>query len=154
MNFIKGVSKLVNNSIELNTLKNQRDDLRKKLDHQNMLLNDYDNNIQLLHLIETNIQNNQLLMNGIEKQFINNNINLVFNETLEQFQSKNDNQLILSLYKTYILLLQINDDNNKTIAIIKPSISNNKPFYEKNITDLRNQIERINEKLKVVRGIK
>jgi hypothetical protein len=146
MNFInKGL-----NSVELNTLKDQREKIKVQINQIKYLLLNYEIKHELKSVIEDNISNNEKTISNIRAQFLSKNIEL--NITLGEFNNKYSDPYLQYLFQSFLSLQNTIKTNKTLINNIKTVVDVEKKVYETKLSDYETELVDVNKKLDIVRS--
>ena len=151
MDFLKKSISTIDNAIEINKLKSDRDDLNGKLSKITDNLKKYDLQLELKQIIEYNIQSNLHTMIGIKKQLYLDNIEIIETVSIEEFSKKHPNPYFINLFQLYNNLLVSQNVLQLSIDEISSHINIDKNTYQIKKEELESKLETINTKLKKVR---
>lgn len=152
MDFLTKGFNTISNAVEINTLKSDRDELRKKKDEFTNKLNKYNNQIILKTIIENNIESNNKTITNLREQFIAGNIDFQNGGTFDEFILKySNNSYAICLYKLYLSLNSSNEILKVTNDEISKDISIDREIYVNKINEIDEQIKKVNNKLEKVR---
>jgi hypothetical protein len=152
MDFLKKSISTIDNAIEINKLKSDREDLTNKILKITDNLKKYDCQIEMKLVIESNIHANMNTIAGLKKQFFLDNIETPENYTVEEFSIKYNNPYFIKLFQLYNNLLESNGVLHISLNEINSHININKTTYQTKKDDLDKQLEGVNAKLKKVRN--
>jgi hypothetical protein len=151
MDFIKKSISTIDNAIEINKLKSDRDELNDKLAKLTDKIKKYDSQIELKQIIELNIQSNTNTMIGIKQQLFLDNIEISEKCTIEEFSVNHNNPYFINLFKLYTNLLASQKVLQTSIDEICSHINIDKSTYHVKKVELEALLENVNAKLKKVR---
>jgi hypothetical protein len=151
MEFLKKSITTIDNAIEINKLKSERDDINDKLSKITDKLKQYDCQLELKNVIEANVLSNTNTMISIKKQFFLDNIEITENCSIEEFTSKHNNPYFINLFKLYSNLLASQKVLQTSIDEISSHINIDKQTYQVKKDELDKDLEKVNTKLKKVR---
>lgn len=152
MDFLKKSISTIDNAIEINKLKSDRDELNGKLSKITEKLKKYDSQLELKQIIEFNIQSNTNTMISIKQQLFLDNIEITDKTTIEEFSVKYNNAYFINLFKLYSNLLSSQKVLQTSITEIDSHINIDKTTYISKKEELDKEIETVNNKLKKVRN--
>ena len=152
MDFLKKSISTIDNAIEINQLKNEREELNKKIITIIDKLKKYDSQIELKQFIELNIQSNENTITCIKQQLFLNNIEITTTTTSEDFLLKHNNPFFVNLFQLYNNLLQSQKVMQSALCEIGLIINIDKNVYLQKKEELDKQLETLNIKLNKVRG--
>lgn len=151
MNFLKKSLNTVSNAFEINSLKEERNDINNQIKKLNEQIKKYERSFELKQMLQQNITSNDQSIGLIRTYFINETINLDGIDNFEQFSAKYNDKTIQQMYKTFNSL-QINNKSIKLmIQEIDALIAVDKTIYQNKINDLETKLLSINDKLNKVR---
>lgn len=154
MDFLKKSISTIDNAIEINKLKSDRDELNNKLSKISDKLKKYDCQLELKQILELNICSNTNTMISIKKQLFLDNIEITeITEklTIEEFSLKHANPYVINLFKLYTNLLASQKVLQVSIDDISSNINIDKNTYQTKKDELETQLETVNTKLRKVR---
>ena len=151
MDFLKKSISTIDNAIEINKLKSERDELNDKLSKITDKLKKYDCQLELKNVIDANVLSNTNTMISIKKQLFLDNIEITENCTIEEFTVKHNNPYFINLFKLYSNLLASQKVLQSSIDEISSHINIDKQTYHVKKEELDKELEKINNKLKKVR---
>ena len=151
MDFLKKSISTIDNAIEINKLKSERDELNDKLSKITDKLKQYDCQLELKNVIDINVLSNTNTMISIKKQLFLDNIEITENCTIEEFTVKHNNPYFINLFKLYSNLLASQKVLQASIDEISSHINIDKQTYQVKKEELDKELEKVNTKLKKVR---
>jgi prefoldin subunit 5 len=152
MDFLKKSISTIDNAIEINKLKDEREDLTKKRTKITDKLKKYDRQIELKNIVYSNIQSNENTIAGIKEHLFLDNVEITDKTTVEEFSLKySDNSYFINLFQLYNNLLNSQKVLLATLNEIGSIINIDKTIYETKKVELDKQIETVNSKLNKVR---
>ena len=151
MDFLKKSISTIDNAIEINKLKSERDELNDKLSKITDKLKQYDCQLELKNVIDINVLSNTNTMISIKKQLFLDNIEITENCTVEEFLVKHNNPYFINLFKLYSNLLASQKVLQASIDEISSHINIDKQNYQVKKEELDKELEKVNTKLKKVR---
>ena len=151
MDFLKKSISTIDNAIEINKLKSDRDDLNNKLSTITQKLKKYDSQLEFKQIIEFNIQSNTNTMISIKQQLFLDNIEITDKTTIEEFSVKYNNPYSINLFKLYSNLLASQKVLQASIDEIETHVNIDKTTYIVKKDEIEKELESVNTKLKKVR---
>ena len=152
MDFLKKSISTIDNAIEINKLKDEREDLTKKRTKITDKLKKYDRQIELKNIVYSNIQSNENTIAGIKEHLFLDNVEITDKTTVEEFSLKySDNSYFINLFQLYNNLLNSQKVLLATLNEIGSIINIDKTIYETKKVELDKQIDTLNLKLNKVR---
>jgi len=152
MDFLKKGISTIDNAIEINKLKDERENLTKKRNNMADKLKKYDRQIELKNIVYSNIQSNENTVAGIKEHLFLDNVEITDKTTVEEFSLKyTDNPYFINLFQLYTNLLNSQKVLLATLNEIGSIINIDKTIYETKKVELDKQIENVNNKLSKVR---
>ena len=151
MDFLKKSISTIDNAIEINKLKSDRDELNNKLSKITDKLKKYDSQIELKQVIEFNIQSNANTIISIKQQLFLDNIEITDKTTADEFSIKHPNPYFINLFQLYNNLLASQTVLQTSLNEICSIINIDKTTYLVKKDELDKEIEANNAKLKKVR---
>jgi hypothetical protein len=152
MDFLKKSISTIDNAIEINKLKDERENLTKKRNILADKLKKYDRQIELKNIVYSNIQSNENTIAGIKQHLFLDNVEITDKTTVEEFSLKySDNSYFISLFQLYNNLLNSQKVLLVTLNEIGSIINIDKTIYETKMVELDKQIDTVNNKLNKVR---
>ena len=151
MDFLKKSISTIDNAIEINKLKSERDDLNDKLSKITDKLKQYDCQLELKNIIQSNVLSNTNTMLSIKKQLFLENIEITETCTIDEFTAKHNNSYFINLFKLYSNLLASQKILQSSIDEISSHINIDKETYQVKKDELDKDLENVNTKLKKVR---
>ena len=151
MDFLKKSISTIDNAIEINKLKSDRDELNNKLSKITDKLKKYDSQIELKQVIEFNIQSNVNTIISIKQQLFLDNIEITDKTTADEFSIKHPNPYFINLFQLYNNLLVSQTVLQTSLNEICSIINIDKTTYLVKKDELDKEIEANNAKLKKVR---
>jgi prefoldin subunit 5 len=152
MDFLKKSISTIDNAIEINKLKDEREDLTKKRTKITDKLKKYDRQIELKNIVYSNIQSNENTIAGIKEHLFLDNVEITDKTTVEEFSLKySDHSYFINLFQLYNNLLNSQKVLLATLNEIGSIINIDKTIYETKKVELDKQIETVNSKLNKVR---
>lgn len=151
MEFLKKSISTLDNAIEINQLKNEREELNKKIKNITDKLKKYDSQIELKQFIELNVQSNENTITCIKQQLFLNNIEITTKTTSEEFLLKHNNPYFINLFQLYNNLLESQKVMQSSLHEIGLIINIDKTIYLQKKEELDKQLESVNTKLNKVR---
>ena len=152
MDFLKKSISTIDNAIEINQFKNEREELNKKIKNITDKLKKYDSQIELKQFIELNVQSNENTITCIKQQLFLNNIEITTKTTSEEFLLQHNNPYFINLFQLYNNLLQSQKVMQSSLHEIGLIINIDKTIYLQKKEELDKQLETVNTKLNKVRG--
>ena len=152
MDFLKKSISTIDNAIEINKLKSEREELTAKIEKLSEKLKKYDFQLELKLIIEANIQVNMNTIAGLKKQFFLDNIETPDKYTLAEFSIKHDSPYLIKLFQLYNNLLETDGILMASLNEINSHINIGKATYQTKKDDLDKKLEVVNAKLKKVRN--
>ena len=151
MDFLKKSISTIDNAIEINKLKSERDDLNDKLSKITDKLKQYDCQLELKNIIQSNVLSNTNTMLSIKNQLFLENIQITETCTIDEFKAKHNNSYFINLFKLYSNLLASQKILQSSIDEISSHINIDKETYQVKKDELDKDLENVNTKLKKVR---
>ena len=152
MDFLKKSISTIDNAIEINKLKDEKEDLTKKRNNLIDKIQKYDRKIELKKIVYSNIQSNENTIASIKEHLFLDNVEITDKTTLEDFSIKyGDNPYFMNLFQLYNNLLNSQKVLLVTLNEIGSIINIDKTIYETKKVELDKQIENVNNKLSKVR---
>ena len=151
MDFLKKSISTIDNAIEINKLKSERDELNDKLSKITDKLKQYDCQLELKNIIQSNVLSNTNTMLSIKKQLFLENIEITETCTIDEFTAKHNNSYFINLFKLYSNLLASQKILQSSIDEISSHINIDKETYQVKKDELDKDLENVNTKLKKVR---
>ena len=152
MDFLKKGISTIDNAIEINKLKDERENLTKKRNNMADKIKKYDRQIELKNIVYSNIQSNENTIAGIKEHLFLDNVEITDKTTIEEFSLKYaDNLYLINLFQLYTNLLNSQKMLLATLNEIGSIINIDKTIYETKKVELDKQIENVNNKLSKVR---
>jgi hypothetical protein len=151
MNFLKNPLSSISNAVEINTLKSERDKLNKEKKELEYICDKHNDQTLLKQNIDSSqiIQSNNNIISSLRTLFVKSNIN--YDIGFEEFAVSNTDQDILMYKRLYDQLVQTNKTIEDSIKHLDKNVCISKEIYSEKITNLDEQIEKVNGKLRVVR---
>jgi hypothetical protein len=152
MDFLKKSISTIDNAIEINKLKDERENLTKKRNNLADKLKKYDRQIELKNIVYSNIQSNENTVAGTKEHLFLDNVEITDKTTIDEFSLKHgDNPYLINLFQLYNNLLNSQKVLLATLNEIGSIINIDKTIYETKKVELDKQIENVNNKLSKVR---
>jgi hypothetical protein len=152
MDFLKKGISTIDNAIEINKLKDERENLTKKRNNMADKIKKYDRQIELKNIVYSNIQSNENTVAGIKEHLFLDNVEITDKTTVEEFSLKYaNNPYFINLFQLYTNLLNSQKVLLATLNEIGSIINIDKTIYETKKEELDKQIENVNNKLSKVR---
>jgi uncharacterized protein YPO0396 len=152
MDFLKKSISTIDNAIEINKLKSEREEVTAKIAKLSEKLKKYDFQLELKLIIEANIQANMNTIAGLKKQFFLDNIEPPEKYTLAEFSIKHDSPYLIKLFQLYNNLLETDGILMASLNEINSHINIGKATYQTKKDELDKKLEVVNAKLKKVRN--
>jgi hypothetical protein len=152
MDFINKSIKTIGNAVEINTLKSDRDELRKKKEQYVNKLKKYTLLVDMKNTIQNNINSNEATLNSIRQYFVILNIDKDIKLTKEEFYIKYPNSSdIVSLFNLYNTTNNTKLEFINTLEEINKETSVSQEVYQQKIDEIDNELKKVNTKLDKVR---
>jgi hypothetical protein len=152
MDFLKKSISTIDNAIEINKLKDEKEELTKKRNNLIDKIQKYDRQIELKKIVYSNIQSNENTIAGIKEHLFLDNVEITDKTILEDFSLKyGDNPYFMNLFQLYNNLLNSQKVLLVTLNEIGSIINIDKTIYETKKVELDKQIENVSSKLSKVR---
>lgn len=152
MDFLKKGISTIDNAIEINKLKDERENLTKKRNNMADKIKKYDRQIELKNIVYSNIQSNENTIMGIKENLFLDNVEITDKTTIDEFSLKySENPYFINLFQLYTNLLNSQKVLVATLNEIGSIINIDKTIYETKKVELDKQIENVNNKLSKVR---
>ena len=150
MNFLAKAASTVGNAVEINNLKAKREKLTKeKLELEDFCAR-YDDQVNLIQSIQAVLESNNNSLTVLRAKFVKANVK--YDVPFHEFQSSNEtNPELLNCKTIYDRLMEVNKAIEQPLLELNQTVSVPREVYVDKIATLGTEIEKVNEKLKVVR---
>ena len=150
MNFLAKAASTVNNAIEINNLKAKREKLTKEKLELELCCAQYDQQINLMKDIQVAVTANANVITILREKFVN--ANITYDIDLYQFLTNyKDNPDMINCKKIYDQLIVTNKALEQPVLALNHTLMVPRDTYIDKLMTVEDEIDKINEKLKVVR---
>ena len=151
MDFLKKSISTIDNAIEINKLKDEREDLTKKRTKITDKLKNHDAQIEFKKVLDLNSISNETTLSNIRLHFFLYNIEITDKTTIEEFTQKHTNPYFINLFQLYNNLLLSEKILQTSLNELSSLINIDKSTYVLKKEELDKQIDTLNSKLNKVR---